>query len=48
MMRIFVDTNIMIDVAAGRKPFVEDSSNIINLATEEGFELYASAMSFVK
>lgn len=46
-MKIFVDTNIMIDVISNRKPFVEDSSNIINLATEGGFELYASSLSFV-
>lgn len=46
-MKVFVDANIMIDVISNRKPFVEDSSNIINLATEGGFELYASSLSFV-
>lgn len=47
MTKVFVDTNIMIDVMIGRKPFLLQSSNIFQLAVDGAVELFTSALSFV-
>lgn len=35
MMKVFIDTNIMVDVLLGRKEFLLQSSNIFQLADNE-------------
>ena len=47
MMKVFIDTNIMVDVLLGRKEFLLQSSNIFQLADNEDVELYATALTFV-
>lgn len=47
MIKVFIDTNILIDVLLGRKNFLLQSSNIFQLADNEEIELYATALSFV-
>lgn len=47
MIKVFLDTNIMLDVLLGRKKFLLQSSNIIQLADNGYIELYATALSFV-
>lgn len=46
MMKVFIDTNIMVDVLLGRKEFLLQSSNIFQLADNEDIELYATALTF--
>lgn len=45
MMKVLVDTNIIIDVLASRKPFAEDAEKIFLLAARENVEAYISASS---
>lgn len=47
MIKVFIDTNIMVDVLLGREKFLLQSSNIFQLADNEDIELYATALSFV-
>lgn len=47
MIKVFIDTNIMVDVLLGRKQFLLQSSNIFQLADNKDIELYATALSFV-
>lgn len=47
MDKVFIDTNIMIDVLLGRKKFLAQSSNIFQLADSGAITLYATALSFV-
>lgn len=47
MTKVFIDTNIMLDVLLGRRKFLLQSSNIIQLADNGLIELYATALSFV-
>ena len=47
MDKVFIDTNIMIDVLLGRKKFLAQSSNIFQLADSGAIALYATALSFV-
>lgn len=42
-MKAFVDTNIIIDALASRKPFSEDAEKIFLLAAKEKIEAYISA-----
>jgi len=45
-MRIFVDTNILLDVLRSRRPFAEHSSSIWSLAESNRVEAFVSAVSF--
>ncbi len=45
-MKIFVDTNILIDVLARRRPFYADSAAVWTLAEEGRIEGLVSAVSF--
>lgn len=45
-MKIFVDTNIIIDYFSARTPFIEDAEKIFNLAKSDNHELCVSALSF--
>lgn len=44
-MKIFVDTNIIIDALASRKPFFNDAEKIFVLAANERIEAFISASS---
>ena len=44
-MKIFVDTNILLDVLCNRKDFVEESSKIIKLCETNIIEGYISTLS---
>ena len=41
-MRLFIDTNIFMDVAQGREPFFEDSSKVIRFSHQEGVQAFIS------
>ena len=45
-MRCLIDTNILLDVLANRKPFVEDSSKIWKLCETGRIEGYISSLTF--
>ena len=47
MRRIFVDTNVLIDVLERREPFFLYSANILNLGATGDMIIYASALSVV-
>lgn len=46
MPRIFLDTNIIIDVIGNRQPFSLSAANVLNLACIGEAELYATALTF--
>lgn len=45
-MRIFIDTNILIDVITARQPFCVASSNILNLGIEGKVKLFTTPLTF--
>ena len=45
-MKIFIDTNVLLDVLLERKGVFEDSASIWALCERAGFEGYVSAISF--
>ena len=45
-MNILIDTNVILDVLLKRKPFYQDSINILKLAKWENYNLYVSASAF--
>ena len=45
-MKIFIDTNVLLDVLLERKDVFEDSASIWALCERKGFEGYISAISF--
>ena len=45
-MKVFLDTNILIDFIARRDGFYEYAANIINLGIRGEVKLYATPMSF--
>ena len=45
MMKVLVDTNIIIDALASRKPFSDDAEKIFLLAANEEIEAFISASS---
>ena len=47
MKRLFIDTNILVDVLERREPFFLYSANILNLGATGSVDLYASALSVV-
>lgn len=46
MNRLFVDTNIIIDLLSKRKGFYEDSQDFFSFALENNIELVVSALTF--
>lgn len=46
-MKVFLDTNILIDVLEQRKPYFEAAANILDLGVHRKIKLYASALTFV-
>ena len=46
-MRIFIDTNVLIDVLEKRIPFYLYSANVLNLGATGEHELYATPLSLV-
>ncbi len=46
MDKIFVDTNIVIDLLAKREPFYIDAQNLFTLADRKEIELQISALTF--
>lgn len=46
MDKVFVDTNIVIDLLAKREPFYIDAQNLFTLADRKGIELQISALTF--
>ncbi|MCP2729933.1 PIN domain-containing protein [Limnofasciculus baicalensis] len=45
-MKVLLDTNIIVDVALERQPFVENSETVISLIEQGQIEGYISASSF--
>jgi len=45
-MKIFIDTNVLLDVLAERRPFYDASAEIISLFEKDQAEGFISAMSF--
>ena len=46
MKNLFIDTNVIIDVLAGRKPFSETTAKLFNYAEKGKINLYVSALSY--
>ena len=46
MKGLFLDTNIIIDVLANRKPYVDSSSKLFDLSVKGRLTLYISALSY--
>jgi predicted nucleic acid-binding protein len=45
-MKLLLDTNVLLDVLAARKPFYETAARIWSLAEHEDVEAFVSAISF--
>ena len=45
MKRIFVDTNIILDLLSKREPFYQESADLFSLADKKIIEIYISALS---
>ena len=45
-MKVFVDTNVLIDFIARRKDFYQEATNLINLGLRGEIALYATPLSF--
>jgi predicted nucleic acid-binding protein len=43
--RVFIDTNVILDLLLDRKPHSDDITNLIELATEQGIELCISSVT---
>lgn len=46
MKKVFVDTNIIIDLLAERKPFYKEAAVLFTLADKKQLTLYVSALTF--
>ena len=46
MMRLFLDTNIVVDLLEGREPFCYDAAQLFTMAHENKVELLVSPMTF--
>ena len=42
-MRLFIDTNVIVDLFAARKPFVEDAARLFTLADKGKVKLFTSS-----
>ncbi|PKP33131.1 MAG: PIN domain nuclease [Bacteroidetes bacterium HGW-Bacteroidetes-16] len=47
MKRLFIDTNIVIDLLSRREPFYEESANLFSLADQKIIELNISSLTVV-
>jgi len=47
MTKLFIDTNVMIDILAQRHPFYSDAAKLVTLAEQQTVKLVASSISFV-
>lgn len=47
MMKVFVDTNVLIDVLEKQEPFYLFSANIFELSICSKIDLYATSLSFI-
>lgn len=47
MKKIFVDTNIVIDLLSQREPFYEEAAELFSLADKKIVELSVSSLTFV-
>ena len=47
MMKVFLDTNILIDILERREPFFLQSANILELGFRRRLHLYATSLSFI-
>jgi len=45
-MKVFVDTNVLLDVLANRHPFYDDAAEIWTLSEQGKIEAFVSAVSF--
>jgi predicted nucleic acid-binding protein len=45
MKRIFVDTNIILDLLSKREPFYQESADLFSLADKKVIEIYISSLS---
>jgi len=45
MKRIFVDTNIILDLLSKREPFYQESADLFSLADKKIIEIYISSLS---
>lgn len=46
-MKVFLDTNVMIDLIISRNPFYKDIAEIVKIAEKKEIKLYTSSLSFV-
>ena len=46
MKGLFLDTNVIIDVLANRRPYVETSARLFDLSVKRKVTLYVSALSY--
>ena len=46
-MKLFLDTNVILDLIIKRKPFFEDTAKIVSLYEDQKFVLVTSSVSFV-
>lgn len=46
MKKIFIDTNIVIDLLAKREPFYDDAAQLFSLADRGNIKLYVSSLTF--
>lgn len=46
MMRLFLDTNIVVDLLEGREPFCYDAAQLFTMAHDKRVELLVSPMTF--
>lgn len=47
MMRVFLDTNILVDVLERRQPFFLASANILELGVSGVMEMFVSSLTFI-
>lgn len=46
-MKVFVDTNILIDLVCSREDFIQDAQDLFKAAFEDKIEIAISAISFI-
>lgn len=46
MTRVFLDTNVLLDVLLHREPFVHDSAHVLNMGFKGEIALYSTPLSF--
>lgn len=46
MMRVFLDTNILLDIIEGRQKFLLASSNVFDLGIKGMIQMFATPLTF--